>query len=181
MTKPRRFASQRISTLSDVLEGLDNSSVDIVDQHKILNYLTSANSTSKLFTERTEWPSANPSLLHFQVPKTSLWVSKTEIRNKRKTILITAFFGAIFFDLPTIAISTIGSLLESTTILSSDEIEALAVIAGNADGDPFKTPIPLSRVKASYHEATIDIDAILNSLEDKKVLTRTAESIKLIE
>jgi hypothetical protein len=63
--------------------------------------------------------------------------------------------------------------------LSEDEAEVVHVILFNSKGHAYHQPISESSLRASYVDASVDLDALLASLEKKKILTRAAGEIQL--
>lgn len=70
--------------------------------------------------------------------------------------------------------------LTAFKLLSEDEAEAVHVILYVSRGHAYTTPVPEANIRASYIDATVSIDDILASLEQKGVLKRASDSVALV-
>ena len=68
--------------------------------------------------------------------------------------------------------ATARKLYDNFNLLSEDEAEVVHVMIALAGGRPYTTPVPEAKLHAAYVDATVSLDALLDSLELKKVIQK---------
>lgn len=69
--------------------------------------------------------------------------------------------------------------LRRVQVLNEDEAEVVHVLLGYEDINAYETPVPLERIRQSYEDASVDIDALLQKLHKRDVLDISTLGIQL--
>lgn len=115
----------------------------------------------------------NDSVLELQVVRTRLFLNMSIAKDEHVELimLLIEHLVSLDYNIGTADILEAVNFLKKTlTILTEDEVEVLDVIRGLAHGNPYTTSVSEQAVKNAYRDATISIDKLLSSLEQRGVI-----------
>ena len=121
-----------------------------------------------------EFPTSrrNPHLSELIIPKTRLYVNLTEARKLRIDLLILLVASLAAGPAVGGALTAAKKLHEALRWLTDDEAELVGVVAGLARPNPYDNPVAESDIRRAYADATLDVNALLDGLEARKILRR---------
>lgn len=156
--------------VSDLASSLGLNEEDLPDD--FLARFMSMPNASDYVTTRTEIPRMPPGVIGYLVPKTRFFVNLSTWRSlfgdATTAMLVYAYAQSVPAAAAAAAVRKAHADLRR---LSEDEAELVHVIIGLAAGrNPYKTPVEESKVQAAYVDATVSLDALMQSLVDKGVL-----------
>ena len=127
---------------------------------------------SEFVTSRPEMPRMPPGVIGYLIPKTRFFVNLSTWRSLFGDAMTAMVVYMYAQSVPAAAAAAaIRKAHADLRRLSEDEAELVHVIIGLAEGrNPYKTPVEESEVRAAYVDATVSLDALLQSLSDKGVL-----------
>lgn len=120
--------------------------------------------------------------LGLQLLKTRVFFNLTEARKLWGDAAVVGTVFLLSSSLPLAgAVALVKKLVENLNLLTEDEAEAVRVIMGLAGPRPYETSVPEAAVRAAFAEATINIGAVLDSLETKKLLrSERGDTVRLV-
>jgi hypothetical protein len=117
-----------------------------------------------------------------QVPGTRLFINLNACRELKGDILLAFLLWGWSQNLPlSVLMASVRKLGNNLRLLSEDESEVVGVIARLANGDAYGVGVPIATLADAYADASIDLAYLLDSLENKLVITRDRQDqIRLV-
>ena len=166
----RRAGWTEFRDVSDLGSLLGLNEDDLPDD--FLARFMSMPNASEYVTSRTEIPRMPPGVSGYLIPTTRFFVNlstwRTLFGDATTALVVYTYAQSVPAAAAAAAVRKAHADLRR---LSEDEAELVHVIIGLADGrNPYKTPVEESKVQAAYVDATVSLDALLQSLVDKGVI-----------
>lgn len=176
---PERTPNWReVSSVQELLSfgGLDYD--EIPEGVNSLRILSIVDDFEPYFRVKVEFPTPRPGVLELMVARTRFWVDVNGLKEVKSDILWAFFVYAIVQNMSAAAaVSLVRKVTVTTTRLSEDEAELVAVIIGKAGGDPYKKPVNEQAVRKAYANATVSVTELLDSLADKGVIKNRRDGV----
>ena len=170
MVGTRRTGWTEFRDVSDLGSLLGLNEEDLPDD--FLARFMSMPNASEYVTSRTKVPRMPPGVSGYLVPQTRFFVNLSTWRDLFGDAMTAMIVYTYAQSVPAAAAAAAVRKAHADLLrLSEDEAELVHVIIGLADGrNPYKTPVKESQVQAAYLDATVSLEALVQSLVDKGVL-----------
>jgi hypothetical protein len=163
---------KRVSSSAEVLEELELDGVGTLTFEQLLL----APESARYLRTETEMPQLPPGQYGLMVPRTRYFFNVSACRELRGDIVVALGTFLATHNAPAAAaIAALRKLQENLKRLSPEELALVRVIVSVCPGNPYKEPVAEVDIGDASGESAEKVNALLDSLQNKGVLSARRE------